>query len=572
MKKTNELQQILSNPVTRRQVLSGAGMLAGLLIARELPVSADDKTGLPDYPFTLGIASGDPMPDGVVLWTRLAPNPVSLDPAVPGGFNSTRSVAVGWEVAADPDFKNIVQKGNALATRAFAHSVHVELRGLKPSMFYWYRFKAGQWISPVGRTKTAPAIGAKVNQFKFAFVSCADYENGYFTAYRDIAAQDIDLVVHLGDYLYEYGPNPPAFDPNRKHNPSFGGATATINATQMTSLEDYRNRHALYKTDADLQKAHAAHPWVVTFDDHEMENNYADETDEIGDIRGGYATSGAEFLAQRAAAYRAYYEHMPIRKTSLPVGPDIQIYRRLAFGSLATFHVVDTRQYRTDQPLGTDVPGIDLTGGDFSNTDTAGINPTGTLLGDTQEAWLLNGLTNSPTTWNFMANQVMMARFNFLPKVLNPALLPDAFNFDQWDGYATARQRLINAFAANVSKNVVVLTGDIHSSWVHDLKANFADPRSATVATEFVCTSITSSFPASQVAIVAAAAKFTSPWTKYFDATKGYALCTLTPTQCRTDFRAVPTNAAGQVQDPNGVAATIKSFVVQAGTPGAVAV
>jgi alkaline phosphatase D len=567
MEKKTELQRMLAHPLSRRQIINGAGVLAGLMIARELPVFAQDKTGLPDYPFTLGVASGDPSPDGVVLWTRLAPNPVSVDPKVPGGFNSDRSVAVSWEVASDPNFRNIVQKGNALAARAFAHSIHVELRGLKPSTFYWYRFKAGQWISPVGRTKTAPAQGAKVNQFKFAFVSCADYQNGYFTAYRDIAAQDLDLVVHLGDYIYEYGPSAPTFDANRKHNPSFGGPSDIVNNSQMTSLEDYRNRHALYRTDPDLQKAHAAHPWVVTFDDHEVENNYADDLDEIGDIRGGYASSPTDFLIQRANAYRAYYEHMPIRQSSIPIGPDMQIYRRLSFGSLATFHVLDTRQYRTDQPLGID-GGLGFTNNDFSITDSEGTNPTGTLLGDTQEQWLTTGLAQSQTTWNILANQVMMARFNFLPKVLNPSL-PNLFNFDQWDGYATARQRLLDVFVANVNKNVVVITGDIHSSWVHDLKASFANPRSTTVGTELICTSITSSFPADQVNIISAAASFTSPWTKFFDATKGYTLCTLTPSQWRADFRVVPTNAAGQVQEINGVGSTLKSFVIQSGVPGA---
>ena len=286
-----------------------------------------------DYPFKLGVASGDPLPDGVVLWTRLAPDPLN------GGMPDKR-VPVQWQVATDEAFANVVREGATFASPELAHSVHVEVGGLRPAGEYFYRFRAGSELSPVGRTKTAPAFGASVAEMNFAFVSCQQYEHGYFTAYRHMSEEDLDLVVHLGDYIYEYGPN---------QYVAPGGNVRTHVGPEIVSLSDYRRRHAQYRTDEDLQAAHAAFPWAVTWDDHEVENNYADEIPEGGQ-------SVEAFILRRAAAYQAYYEHMPLRRTSVPSGPDMQLYRRLTFGNLAEFNVLDTRQYRDDQAAGDGTP------------------------------------------------------------------------------------------------------------------------------------------------------------------------------------------------------------------------
>ncbi len=538
MKRLNTRSILPATISTRREFLYGTGSLAALLLADEVSAYAQgDKSGLTSYPFTLGVASGEPTPDGVVLWTRLAPTPLT------GGWQSRRAVAVQYEVAIDPDMRRPLQSGTVLATPDMAHAVHVELRGLRPNRFYWYRFRVGSYVSPIGRTKTAPAPGELQNQFKFAFVSCSDYQNGYFAAYNNIVADNPDVIIHLGDYLYEYDPQSAFAD--RRHTTSSAGPQPG----QLTTLSDYRNRHAQYKTDAALQELHRLFPWIVTWDDHETENNYANDIDEIDN---GSQSSSAQFLIQRAAAYKAYYEHMPLRRSSLPVGPNMQLYRRVTFGGLAQFHVLDTRQYRSDQPNGDQFGSFPLDLG-------------GTLLGDTQEQWLYNGIENSPARWNILAQQVMFAQFNFTAVLGSPG-----FNPDQWDGYGQNRQRILDFMAPRAAKNPVVITGDIHSAWAYDLKRDFNNPASQTVGTEFICTSVTADFPVGLVPLVTGSARAT-PHNKYFNGSqRGYTLCTLTPDTWRTDFRVVATAANGQVVNPNAAASTAASFVVQNGVPGAV--
>jgi alkaline phosphatase D len=539
------LHAVLADPISRRRFLGGAGMLAGLVIAREMPALAQDAP-LNTDPFTLGVASGDPLPDGVVLWTRLAPDPLN------GGLKTDKAVVVRWEVATDEKMGSVVQKGETVAVPQFAHSVHVELTGLQAGRHYWYRFHARTYSSPIGRTKTAPPVGAPLSRLRFAFVSCNDWQNGHFAAYRHLATEDLDFLLHLGDYIYEYGPKPPLFDEKRVHTTPEAGPMAS----QLTTLADYRNRHAQYKTDTALCAAHAAHPFITVWDDHEAENNYANDVDEEP------GTTPADFLLQRAAAYQAYYEHMPVRRTSLPTGPDMRLYRNLTFGDLAEVRILDTRQYRTAPPK----RGGAFAGMGFSATLPTDGNPSGYLLGETQEKWLLDGLGASRTKWNIVAQQIMVARMNFFPKSIGG---PDVYNLDQWDGYGAARQRLLDFFAKDPAKNYVVLTGDIHSAWVHDLKKDFADPASPTVATELVGTSVTSEFPTAFVQPVTAASKAT-PWTKFFDgARRGYTVCTLTPTEWRADFKFVTSNARGQVESPEAAIAETKSFVITAGTPGA---
>jgi len=482
-----------------------------------------------DYPFSLGVASGDPVSDGVVLWTRLAPDPLN------GGGMPDRKVPVQWQVATDEGFANVVREGSTFARPELAHSVHVEASGLNPASEYFYRFRAGRDLSPVGRTKTAPAAGASLAEMSFAFVSCQQYEHGYFTAYRRMAEQEqLDLVVHLGDYIYEYGPN---------EYVAPGGNVRAHSGPEIITLSDYRNRHAQYRTDEDLQAAHAAFPWAVTWDDHEVENNYADEVPE-----GSSQTPTTEtFLRRRAAAYQGYYEHMPLRRSSIPSGPDMRLYRRLAYGNLAEFNVMDTRQYRDDQAAndGTDPP------------NPGSLDPNRTLTGDAQEQWLLNGLAASGATWNVLAQQVFFAQRDFNTDDTQ------RFSMDAWDGYVGSRDRISNFIQERGALNPVVLTGDVHNNWACDLKANYDDQTSATLGSEFVGTSITSGGDGADTTPNQEAVVAENPHIKFFNGQRGYVRCTLTPEQWRADYRVLPF-----VKQQGAPVYTRASFAIEAGNPG----
>jgi alkaline phosphatase D len=474
-------------------------------------------------PFTLGIASGDPFPDGVVLWTRLDRDVLGASGAL------DKDVPVAWEIAADEKFNKIVQKGSNIAPQNLGHSVHVEVDGLQPERDYWYRFLAGGEVSAIGRTRTAPDPATSVNRFRFAFVSCQNYEHGYFTAYRHLAKEELELVVHLGDYIYE-GTSPANGAKARQHE-----------AGETFTLDQYRARYSLYKRDADLQAAHAAAPWIVTPDDHEVSNNYANAISERN-------TPPEEFLLRRAAAYQAYYEFMPLRRESMPSGPTMRLYRRLRFGDLATFHVLDTRQHRTDQPCGDGVK---------PRCEDA-LNPAQTMMGPEQEEWLMDGLrARTLARWNVLANQVIIAQ-NIVG--LNGKQL---LNMDSWDGYVEARNRLTRFLAEARPSNPVVITGDIHSNWVADLKVDFDRPSSPTVATEFVGTSIASGGDGSD-----SDAPFVrldwNPHIKFHNNRRGYVRCTLTPSVWTSDFRVVP-----YVSKPGAPVETRATFVVENAKPGA---
>lgn len=484
--------------------------------------AADRKVRTSDYPFQLGIASGDPAHDGVVLWTRLAPDPIR------GGGMPHEDVRVQWQIARDEGMKHVVQKGTATAAADWAHAVHVEVQGLESDRTYWYQFKVGFDTSPVGRTRTAPNANVMVDRLRFAFASCQHYEYGYYTAFKHMAAEDLSAVVHLGDYIYE---EKATTNRVRQHN---GDETVT--------LDDYRNRHALYRTDPDLQAAHAAFPWIVTWDDHEFDNNYAADVSEEPNI------IAEQFLKRRADAYKAYYEHMPLRRSSLPMGPAMPLYRNISYGQLAEFSVLDTRQYRTDQPCG-----------DRSKPLCDGVYaPDATLLGDAQEKWLFDRLTASPARWNVLAQQVMMARVDRKP---GDAV---AYNMDQWDGYDAGRQRLLQYLSDRRISNPVVLTGDIHSNWVNDLKIDFDDLSSATVATELVGTSISSGGDGAVTGKETPRVLAENPFVRFYNAERGYVRCELTPAQWQTDFRVVPV-----VSKPGGPCLTRASFVIENGVAGA---
>ena len=412
--------------------------------------------------------------------------------------------------------------------------MHVTSR-LEPDRWYWYRFRARGEESPVGRTRTMPAGSSGTDRLRFALCSCQDYQNGYWAAYRDIAEQELDFVVHVGDYIYEYGANPVAV---RQH---IGGETQT--------LADYRNRYALYHLDPMLQEAHARFPFVVTWDDHEVQNNYA------GDDSENPAISPADFLARRAQAYQAYYEHLPLRPSTRARRRGVTLYRKVDFGRLASFFVLDGRQFRTPQPCG---------GGLVIPECPEVFDPEATFLGTKQERWLYRGLKHSRARWNVLAQQVMMLRGD-LGEALGSAT--PVYNPDAWDGYQAQRQRILDFLQRERIANPIVLTGDIHSAWVAGPQQNFLDPASATVATEFVCTSISSDFPTAFLSLIEPnlGPDSRNPHILYFEGRhRGYTLCEVTPDAWQSSFRIVDALA-----DPGSAVTTAASWVVDAGNPGA---
>lgn len=472
-------------------------------------------------PFSLGIASGEPTPDGVVLWTRLAPDPLA------GGGLPSEEIEVTWRIATDDRLGHVVQQGRALARPALAHALHVEVDGLQPDREYWYQFHVGNEVSAIGRTRTLPPRDQPDAHMQFAFASCQHYEQGYYTALEHLSREDVRFVIHLGDYIYE--------------GPRNASAVRQHAGEETVTLLDYRNRYAQYKSDLSLQAAHAAFPWIVTWDDHEVDNNYAGAMSENLDPIDA-------FLVRRAQAYQAYYEHMPLRPSALPVGPAARLYRTVPFGSLAEFFVLDTRQYRTDQPCGdrmkSPCPGV--------------LDPAGTLLGAEQETWLQDALDRSTARWNVLAQQVMMAAVDRAP---GPEEL---YSMDQWSGYEVARNRLLDFLNDRSIANPIVLTGDIHSNWVNDLKRDFKDPDSSTIATEFVGTSLSSGGDGMAVSPRVQPMLEENPFVRFFNGQRGYVRCDVTAQSWRSDYRVVE-----YVTRPNAPISTVASFVVQNGRPGA---
>jgi alkaline phosphatase D len=496
--------------------LAGWGELAGEPATRPPRPPAD----LPDGLFALGVASGDPLPRAVVLWTRLAPVPLA------GGGMPAVDVPVRWEVATDDLFGHRVARGDAVAEARFGHAVHVDAGRLKPDTWYYYRFIVGDQVSPVGRTRTAPLRGRRPDRLRFLFGSCQNWQSGYWPLWAHAPAEDPDVVLHLGDYIYE---GPAGTGPNtvRPHN---GGETVT--------LDDYRNRYGLYRGDPALQGIHATCPWIVTWDDHEVENNYAGLTPQFVD-------EAPAFPARRAAAYQAWWEHMPVRMAP-PTGPDLPIYRSFDWGRLARFHVLDTRQYRSDQPCG------DGTG----PTCDERTDPARTLLGATQEAWVGESLASSRATWDVLANQVVMTAM---------PLAGSLYNRDQWDGYAAARSRLLGQIRAGGAENAVVLTGDIHAAGVGDLVDENPDgsPGTDPVGTELVGGSISSRFDPA-LADIAEQLIAALPHIRYADTRRrGYMVCDATRAELVTRFQVVDSTAT-----PTEPVYTAGTWTSLAGVPG----
>ena len=459
-------------------------------------------------PFTLGVASGDPWPDGFVIWTRLAPRPLDEHS---GMTMAPKGVPVGWEVAGDEGFTQIVQKGDAVAWAELGHSVHVEVAGLEPARPYWYRFTYNGVQSPAGRAKTAPKPGARLDRVRFAAVGCQQYDAGFYTAYRHVSEEDLDFIFHYGDYIYEAVYGDEAKKPRH------------IGSDEPFSLDDYRRRYALYKLDPDLQAAHAATSWWVTFDDHEIQNNWAGQWDE-------YGTPPEIFLLRRQAALQAYYENMPVRKTSMPLGPNIQLYRKAVYGDLLNANFMDTRQFRTDQPCG---DGIKAYCAEANS-------PKAQMISGTEETWLYNSLTKTGARWNMLAQQVMMMPLDRRNK-------PDAGdtplnNLDSWAGYPVARQRMVEHFRG--LGNVVVVTGDEHQNFAGELRDKGREGKS--LAVEFVSTSISSGGNGSDTRDGTDILKSFNPQLDFENDQRGYIVCDVTPDVWQTDYRVLDyVNVAG---------------------------
>jgi alkaline phosphatase D len=517
--------------MSRRELIRAAWSLGAAAAARAVvdpgPLHAQAVAAKPSFvanPFSLGVASGDPLPDSVVLWTRLAPRPLE------GGGMPMSNVDVRWELARDEGFKTVASSGTTIARPELGHSVHVEVGGLEPAREYWYRFVVGDVDSPVGRTRTAPAAGATVDQLRFAVCGCNDFESGYFTAFRHIAAQRFDFVFHTGDYIYESR----AYKGVREHA-----------GDEIYTLVDYRNRYAQYKLDPDLAAAHASAPFIVTWDDHEVDNDYAGSVDETG-------TPPEVFLLRRAAAYQAYFEHMPLRRTALPSAGGMRLYRRLHFGNLIDLNVLDTRQFRSDQTCA----------GSRWGSCAEVADPSRTMLGAEQEKWLFENIASARATWTILGQQVpimMRDRLPFAPEG------EGRFALDKWHGYAGARQRLFTRLKDTRAPNPVVFSGDIHLHWAADLKEDFANPSSAIVGVEFTNTSITSGGDGADVHPDWEKFRSANPHHRYHSARRGYIACTATPQLLRSEFRVVD-----RVSVPDDPVRTDATLVVQAGRPGTI--
>jgi alkaline phosphatase D len=506
----------------RRALIKGAGQLA--LLAGFSPQRLWAAT-LGGYPFTLGVASGDPWPDGFVLWTRLAPKPLE-----PGSGMPMQAAPVLWEVAEDERFTRIVQSGEAVARPELGHSVHVEVAGLRPARPYWYRFRAGGEMSPAGKVRTAPAAGAPAERLRIGVAGCQHWEGGYYTAYRHLAGEpDLDAVFHYGDYIYEHWA--------QRVCPKVDDKPVCVRehvGDEIYSLDDYRRRYAQYKTDPDLQAAHRAAAFLSTFDDHEVDNNWADSVDE-------HNTPPEAFLLRRFAAMQAWYENMPVRKAQFPRFQDMLAYRRLDYGRLLRVHLLDTRTYRSDQPCDD--------GKKKPCPPEAHVSPT--LMGERQEAWLDEGLGND-AAWNLIAQQVLVMPFDRRkPDETDPNLPTDT-----WDGYRPARARLVDSIRRHRLSNVVIASGDYHRHFAGTVPVREEALDGEMAAVEFLSTSISTGGnggPVPNLDTIHA----NNPHVKLFADQRGYQLFDITAERWKTDIKVVD-----QVERRDGTLGTLESYVV----------
>ncbi len=512
--------------LSRRRLLQGFGASAVSLFGLSLssPVLADPVFS--DYPFQLGVASGEAVPDGFVIWTRLAPDPLAYGYGMP-----TAAVEVRWEIATDGAMREIVHSGIATAHPELGHSVHAEVAGLEPGRPYWYRFIAGRERSMHGRAVTAPALGTPVQQLRFGIAGCQNYEQGYYTAHRYLAEEEPDFVFCYGDYIYEgrgrrvWNSRNGPFENPRQHA-----------GDEIYSIDDYRRRYAQYKMDADLQAAHAAAPWFVTWDDHEIDNNWVADTDQD-------EVPPPIFRLRQQMAMQAYYENMPLRASSIPTGPRMQLYRQARYGNLLDLNLLDTRQYRTDQACG-----------DSWEPNCNDLNREAEVLGAAQSRWLEGKLRESQSTWQVLAQQVMMMDLDRLPgngNIVNP---------DSWGGYRTPRARTLEMLRDHAG-NPIVLTGDEHQNYAGELHLDGQNPGPEPIAAEFVTTSITSNGDGEVQRGDTIAIAAENPQLKWHNAQRGYVLCEVTPQSWTSDFKVVD-----KVSERGGTLSSVARMVVEAGS------
>ena len=549
-----------TSDLTRRGVLKGAAVGAAAILA-PLRLFDEDAAAAPASRgiFGYGVASGDPTAEAVVIWTRATPPAPAGQPVATPGSGRGQPMNVRWEVALDPDFDEVVAKGRVRTSATSDHTVKIDVDDLEPYTRYWYRFRAGGQLSPVGRTQTAPDEAGKVHALRLALVSCSNYTGGYFSAYRSIARRDdLDFVLHVGDYIYEYGNGTDRYGPK-----SLVGKRDNVPETETIDLRGYRLRHALHKADPDSALAHQMQPWITIFDDHEVANNtWATGAENH--------TPGAEgdFLQRRREAYEAYLEWMPFRLPEQKSVPHqgTQFFKRFTFGALADLSVLETRQNRSKQ---VDVAPFTKVGGGFIPTGIPDVDreladPSRHLLEPEQLSWLEGALADTRRPWHLIGNQVVITPVRWPGAVLGVPSVPTLVNSDQWDGYQADQQRLIAHLGAQprTAGDAVVLTGDIHSSWAMDLPLT-KSPGYTPVGVEFVCPSVTSDgfyeliqdvvpagTPAEGAVAVTrgatAGVRAANPWISYLDGLgHGYTVIDVTPERVQADFfhTPVPTSA-----------------------------
>ncbi len=490
--------------------------------------------GFSGDPFTLGVASGDPNDNSAILWTRLVPTEAA-------NRLGADDQAVLWEVSADDSFSPLVRAGVATAPAALGHSVHVNVDGLAPDSWYFYRFRVGDFTSPVGRTRTFPDPASSPGALRFGVSSCQHYQHGYYAAHRHLANAGLDLFVWLGDYIYERGPKRTVFDETRLHD-----------SPEATTLAGYRQRYEQYKRDPDLQHHHASHPWIITWDDHEVDNNYAADLP-------AEDTPGLDFLDRRAAAYQAWYEHMPVRLDP-PDGPSLQIYRDLQWGDLAHWFMLDTRQYRDPAP--TDGRFIALGGLTDTTLPLRTLSPDAlsadrTLLGTQQNGWLLQNMVATPAKWKVIGSSVVMQRFSTLPGQDPPLLIVDG-----WDGYSGYRRQLLERLRQDGVENIVSIAGDLHMSIAGNVRTDPFDPSSPVAMAEFVAASISSNLARITTQAWPTALE-ANPDMRFLDTRRGYLVCDVTPDEWVTTFVAIDNG-----EDPESGASPAGQYRVIAGQPG----
>ena len=514
--------------ITRRHLLNGLASSAAIAPF----IGRARAQGAPKFkadPFSLGVASGDPDANSVVLWTRLAPFPFQPLSGMP-----SQAVPVDWEIAEDDKMQRVLRRGTAEARPEDGHSLHVIAEGLAPNRPYWYRFMTGGIASRIGRTRTLPERGALPERFRLAVAGCQRIEHGFFTAWGDIAEADVDLVFHYGDYIYEYALSAEVIAARM---------TVPIAAAALPKLGDlaqYRMRYALYKLDPDLAAAHAAHPFIASFDDHEVVNNW-------GGMSGPPKMSERDFLRLRTAAFQAFYENSPVRPSLRPRGPDITIYRSFDIGRLMRLASLDTRQFRSPPPCGS---------AETRRCDER-LAPNRSMIGAAQERWLLDLFEKRDTAWTVLGNQVLMMQ------IRHKEPSQDIVNTDKWDGNAAARARLLQGAADRKVSGLVAVTGDIHRAIAGNLMTDFDKPQAAPVGVEFVATSISSDGDGGAAANTRKQLLAANSHLRHYDAHRGYLICDFDQERCQAIYRTVDV-----VTKRGGKVTTAKTFTIDAKQPG----